>query len=193
MYFGRNVIGITDLFPRNAHFALGGATIEKDDSAAAVAQSFRPHFQIAIFLDAMSFAPQLVLVDGDHLGIRENLFDFWLHGAHIVAGDQWRGEQCPETEMRAIFGNGHPTVAYFHHVRVVPVSRASECFQSDLQVQNVYHAVFAATAIRPFLLAGPFVADVAGGAPQIADAFAPQPRLGGAPFAHTEDNRPACG
>src|SRR6516162_557586 len=92
--------------------------------------------------------------------------------------------------MRAIFGNGHAAIADFEHVGIIPMARTSEGFEADLQVKDIEHSVFAAGPVGPFFLAGPFVADVSGSAPQIADAFAQKPGFGGAPLADAEDDGP---
>src|SRR5580700_10089562 len=95
--------------------------------------------------------------------------------------------------MRAIFGKSHAAVADFHHVRIVPVAGPGEGFEANLQVEDFDKAEFAAASIWPFFVAGPVVADVAGGAPEIADAIAPEPGLGGTPLAHAEDDGTAGG
>src|SRR5579864_1435570 len=91
--------------------------------------------------------------------------------------------------MGAVLFVGHSPVADFEHVRIVPVAGSGVGIQSRLLVENCQHAVGAATAILPFLLASPSVIDVVGSPPQIsADFLAPKPRLSLSPFADAEHN-----
>ncbi len=77
------------------------------------------------------------------------------HGADVVAGQQRRGHQRPQAHVGAVLVVGHVAVADLQHVGVVPVARAGVGRSRNLLLDIADHAL-------------PRVADVAGGAPQIA-------------------------
>lgn len=142
----------------------------------------------------MALLAERVLVHRDGLGIREDRDDFGAHFAHVVSGDERRGEDAPEAEMRARLGEREAVVADFHHVRVVPMTRAGVLLQAvDAFLETHLEIEDDLPAHRPFLDTVVAIDNVAGRAPKMADVLRPFPRLGGAPFAHAKHDRPAGG
>src|SRR3954462_4876544 len=79
--------------------------------------------------------------------------------------------------MRLVLGVGHAAVADLEHVRVVPGARMRGLVERRILVDDRLQAV-------------PVVADVAGGAPEVADVARPCRRLVYAPFADAVDDVP---
>ena len=80
-----------------------------------------------------------ILIDSDHLSIRQNQSRGVAHGSEIVAGDEWRVEQCPETEMGDVLAIRHPAVAYLEHVGIVPGVWSRIRLEADLLVEDLQH------------------------------------------------------
>ena len=92
-------------------------------SAAAVFQLLRPDFKIAIFPDALAFAPERVLINRDYFFVGKNVVNLRPHIAQVVARYQRRGQHRPQAEVGSVLSVAHATVADFEHIRIVPVSR----------------------------------------------------------------------
>ena len=64
---------------------------------------------------------QRILVDRDHLAVRQDVAGVGRHGAQVVARHERGREHAPEAEVGLVLGGGHAPVAHLEHVRVVPV------------------------------------------------------------------------
>ena len=126
------------------------------------ASGFAQTSTVALLGHADALFAELVLIDRDDFLVHEDVGDRRLHVADVVAGQQGRGQQAPQAHVRLVFGVGHAAVADFQHVGIVPVAGAGKLLAAGLQFEaDVLHGC-------------PAVADVAGGAPQIAaDLLAP--------------------
>src|SRR5208337_1613448 len=125
---------------------------------------------------AMPLYSHEVLIDRDDFLVQQDGAGVGRHGAHVVAGQQRRGEDGPEAHVGAVFVGGHAAVADLQHVRIVPVSGAGVFRDRGLRIDNFHHALVG-------------VVDIAGGAPQIAaDERSPLPHVGAAVLAEAVDD-----
>src|SRR5690349_7445721 len=178
---------ITYILPGETNLLLGRVAIEQDHGAASVLHLLGPDFQVTVLADSAALAAQRILVYRDHFLVVENVVDLWLHVAQIVACNQGRREDGPQAEVGAVLLRRHAPISHFEHVRIVPVTGPGVTFYSNLQIQDIEHAEMVV------VLALPLVANVTGRAPQIPPhLLAPEPRLGRAPLADAQHNRPAC-
>src|ERR1035437_4126243 len=158
------LLGDAGLAPLHRH--LGGvlAAIEQRHRHA-LRQRLLPHFQFAVLADADALMTGLVLIDGDDFLVEQDLLDGVAHGAHVVPGQERRGQHAPQAHVRAVLGVGHAAVADFEHVGIVPAARTG--------------ILLAAVRVEPEGGHGvPGVGDVAVGAPQVAPRVGPPPPNG---------------
>src|SRR5258708_10457469 len=114
---------IPNLLPSNRDLLWGTPAIEQNHGAIAILQLFTPNFQIAIFPHAPALPSERVLINGNYFFVGQGVVNFGRHVAQVVSGNQRSSQQRPQTEMRLILSRGHPTVANFEHVRIVPMPR----------------------------------------------------------------------
>jgi len=55
----------------------------------------------------------------------------------VVPVHQWCCEHAPEAEMCSVFIVGLPPVPHFQHIGVIPMSRASIPFKTDLLIKDL--------------------------------------------------------
>src|SRR4029077_1392315 len=103
---------------------------------AAVLHLLRPNFEISVFGNALAFASESVLIDGDYFFVGENVVNLRTHIAQVIAGDERSGQNRPQTEVRAILGVGHSAVAYLEHVWIVPMPRPGIGLKSNLLIED---------------------------------------------------------
>src|SRR5258708_4393759 len=184
-------------YPKSSHATLMSASLvprfSRTTAPASILHQLRPDFQIAVLAHSAALAACWILIDRNHFLVRENSANLRLHVAQIVARDQGSSQNRPKTEVGAVFRRGHSAIADFEHVRIIPVSRPGKGLKTNLQIQDVEHAVGATITGFPFLFALPSVLDVSGGAPKISYPVPPDPWPAGTPFANAEDNSPAGG
>src|ERR1035437_3842998 len=134
------LLGDAGLAPLHRH--LGGvlAAIEQR-SRHALRQRLLPHFQFAVLADADALMTGLVLIDGDDFLVEQDLLGGVAHGAHVVPGQERRGQHAPQAHVRAVLGVGHAAVADFEHVGIVPAARTGILLAAVLVETDGGHGV----------------------------------------------------
>ncbi|EFG07859.1 Hypothetical protein SCLAV_2787 [Streptomyces clavuligerus] len=158
----------------------GGGLVGQGHRTAAVGEGFGHDDQPAGARDHGALAAQRVLVHRDDLAIGQDLQGRGGRGAQIAADEERGGHLRPEAEVGAVLGVGHPAVAHFEHVGVVPGAGPGVRGQLLVAAGDAQHAV-------------PGVGDVPGGAPGAAVLARPLPGGVLAPLADAEQDLAAGG
>ena len=146
----------------------GVAAVQKPHGPGARRrEGLEPHLQAVLVIHGQRcLEAEWVLVDRDHLGVREDRAGRVAHAADVVARDERGGHEGPEAEVRPILGVRHASVADLEHVRIVVRPGSGRSRVSEIAVEDADH--------RP-----PVVRDVAGHAPLMRRHRSPSPRLVG--------------
>ncbi len=156
----------------------------------AVCKRLGPHFAGAILHDAVSLHAERVLVDRDHVAVEKDR----ARRSRPCARCRCRRSAARPSSPTA--RNASDTrLASCRHCRPRACRGRSSGPGPAIRPERLVQIDDVGAPVRPVVRLVPgreAVPDVAGGAPQIADVLRPQPRLGRAPLAHREDDRPAA-
>src|SRR5438093_5366516 len=79
------------------------AAIEHPDGVLSAGQQPRPHLDRPAGAKPPALPAERVLIDRNHIRVRQNGRRLGRHGAEIVAGQQRRGKDRPQAHVRAVF------------------------------------------------------------------------------------------
>src|SRR5581483_1091560 len=156
-----------EVCPIDGDVGVGPEAVEEDHGLGGeiVTEGFAPDLVGAdgagVVDDLDAFLAGGILVDGDGLGVGEDGERLGGHAGEVIAHDERRGHDAPHGEMRLVLNGGHATAADFEHVGIVPTTRSSGVGGGAVRIDVGNHA-------------GVVVADVAGGAPVIAQDGRPR-------------------
>ena len=185
--------------PLDTDLRLGEPAVQQGDPLVAVLQGFGEHLEITVLADASGLDPERILVQLDHLDVRQRLDRVVVHAGQIAPDDQRRREDRPHREVRAVLLSGgavpdeRPLAPEVHdeHVVVVPSPGARVLLESDAAVDHVEHVEVVALAMPRQV---EVVGDVLSDPPMLpADLASPGPHVVPAAVAHVQHDVAARG
>ena len=163
-------------------------SVEEDDGEGTIDEGSGPDLSVAglnvvidglvavlITPDTVTLDTERILVDGNDLGVLEDVEGLLGGGGEIATNEERSLHEGPEGEVSDVLLSPHTTVTDLKHIGIVPATGTSSSPERLVLVENRDEGA-------------PLIRDIAGGSPGVTSETSPLSGIVLAPLAHGEEH-----